>query len=359
MKDFSSWDELIQAFRKIGGIADNVMLGTGPSGRGLFAKDPSRPVRLHVPDHVLLSAKDLEVHGEDLRVRSEANVSPEVRDFSNAYYRFTSWSDGGRAGVEAFFIEMQGLPPQVQDILSRDFGLGPFLSGPSPENILARFIQTRAINANKGLSLMPVMDLVNHAVGPALNYNFASGVTLEGQVLSEILALYTSNDSWGIFCNFGFPEISRFAFSERYGSKKDSLSVTVHKKPRDHKLREDNLPGPVVSRNGNEMELSLLIIGDRHDPTTPVNIFLDAVGDFFGSEALRFFEHLLLLNRLKFHKLLAATEDCDRPLAKVIHRACRLQLEAMAACFVGAPRRKPKRKDKPARRRDREPLPKM
>ncbi len=44
------WDEPVEEFRAIGGVADNVRLGIGPRGRRLFVVDPGKPASLRKYD---------------------------------------------------------------------------------------------------------------------------------------------------------------------------------------------------------------------------------------------------------------------------------------------------------------------
>ena len=71
-----SWDEMIAEFRRLGGVAENFRYGTGPFGRGLFAIDPTQPVRLQVPKRLLIPTDMLVAKGDRLEIRPEAPVEP-------------------------------------------------------------------------------------------------------------------------------------------------------------------------------------------------------------------------------------------------------------------------------------------
>jgi len=53
------WDELVEEFRALGGTMDNVRLGHGPLGRGLFVIDPARPFLVRAPENLLVSVSDI------------------------------------------------------------------------------------------------------------------------------------------------------------------------------------------------------------------------------------------------------------------------------------------------------------
>src|SRR6266480_2604064 len=57
----TSWHELLDEFRALGGTADNIRLGDGQFGRGLFPVDGTKPVAIHIPDSLLVPVTDLVV----------------------------------------------------------------------------------------------------------------------------------------------------------------------------------------------------------------------------------------------------------------------------------------------------------
>ena len=55
----TTWDELLDEFRALGGTADNIRLGHGEFGRGLFPVDPAKPVVIDIPDNLLVATADM------------------------------------------------------------------------------------------------------------------------------------------------------------------------------------------------------------------------------------------------------------------------------------------------------------
>lgn len=47
-------DGILDDFRALGGTASNIRLGEGRFGRGLIPTDPNLPVRIHVPENLLV-----------------------------------------------------------------------------------------------------------------------------------------------------------------------------------------------------------------------------------------------------------------------------------------------------------------
>ena len=71
----SKWDEMIEEFRALGGVADNIEQGCGALGRGLFPVDPKKNVRIFVPENLLINVKEVVFESGLLRVKEGASVS--------------------------------------------------------------------------------------------------------------------------------------------------------------------------------------------------------------------------------------------------------------------------------------------
>ena len=79
------WDALLCDFQALGGIAENIALGLGSFGRGLFPRDASKPFLLRLPDNLLFPVQDVEFANDQLRVRDTAGIGKPERDFFARY----------------------------------------------------------------------------------------------------------------------------------------------------------------------------------------------------------------------------------------------------------------------------------
>ena len=57
----SDWKELLQKFRALGGIAENICLKDGENGRGIFPKDKDLKAKIFVPEKQLKTLQTLEI----------------------------------------------------------------------------------------------------------------------------------------------------------------------------------------------------------------------------------------------------------------------------------------------------------
>ena len=48
------WNDMLNEFRALGGVAENIRIGHGPFGRGLFPIDPKKPVSISIPESLLV-----------------------------------------------------------------------------------------------------------------------------------------------------------------------------------------------------------------------------------------------------------------------------------------------------------------
>ena len=124
-----TFDFMLTVFRALGGTADNLRLGEGAYGRGLFAIDPENEVRLHVPENLLIPVEDVQFVEGALKVNPEASIGAPERTFFENYQESMSWGAGGRRQALAFIESVDSLPAAIRAILSDEFGIKPLLDG--------------------------------------------------------------------------------------------------------------------------------------------------------------------------------------------------------------------------------------
>ncbi len=338
MRRFESWDELLAAFRALGGVADNVAQGHGAFGRGLFPVDPKRPVRLHVPKGVLVLEDDAELKDGELRVRQGAKISEPARAFFDAYQRYCSWGGGGREEVMGFFNGVRSLPEAVASALTKELHLGFLFEEVTEEAVRERFVKSRCISIDDANHIMPMIELANHS-SDGQSYDASRGVTVSGRFEGEILVRYDFADTCLRFIHYGFISPERFAFCVPLSISQGGVTLTVRQ---DYHLnrQQDDVLIPLASLSGAQLTLSHLTLGDRKRPYSPRRVFQHVarrVIDAPGAEEL--FDRVLMVNRDLFLRILAACEETEGPMVTSIRRMCRLQLEALSSCLLRQSRR--------------------
>jgi len=315
---------MLAEFRALGGTADNVCLRNGPFGRGLFPADPSRPIKVLIPESLLLDLKDVEVENNVFRVSKGAQTCAREKAFLESYEREFSWGVG-RQETEALLQMMLEAPGEIRELLDKRFGAGRWLAGPMPETIRERYFVSRVIGYKGRDVVMPIVELANH--GHATKYETQDGVGLSGQFAGEILVRYQLCDPWTMFVKWGFASDSEFLALSLPGNLEDpNLSIG---------RREINLESktpffPEVTVDGSRIILSHMMLGNRNFPRLSRGIFRRVMRNAGLQNEDETFDLIQHLNRGEYYKLLEVSELAAPPLGRLLRKAVRHQLEAMS-----------------------------
>jgi len=257
------WEEMLEEFRALGGTADNVCLGQGRLGRGLFPRDPAKPVRVRISDNLLVDWKHVEFENDVFRISAAAQISAREKAFLENYYRDFSWG-AGRQELTGLLQMMHDAPAELREVL-RPFYAFRWLEHPTPKTVQARFLDSRVIGYKGGDVIMPIVELANH--GHATQYQTADGVGLSGTFSGEILVQYQLCDPLQIFGKWGFASDSE-SFALSLPLKPGSLGIAIRRA--DVKLKSGTTPFlPKVTIAGVQMTLSYLMRNlESREPAT-------------------------------------------------------------------------------------------
>jgi len=318
-----TWEEMIEAFRALGGAADNIAPGTGARGRGIFPIDRAEPVRLHVPENLLIAETDVEFVDGRLKIRDSARCGQPEREFFEEYQNVFSWGGEGRSDCAAFFEALDRLPPEILSRLKREPDSGR-------DRIEREFLKCRGILINSKLVLMPVIELVNHGVGAA-SYDISDGVSIEGIFPDEVLVRYDLKDAFGIFRshNFASPESVAFSLPVRNpGSRKLFVGRNTALKS-----KRGQFEVPNFRMEGDTLVLSYLMIGNKNFPRLSKGIFCTIAREAGWTDPEEEFDAIVHNNRMSFLKLLELLEPLEGGLVPTVRRMACYQLEAISHCI--------------------------
>jgi len=329
MKD-SLWDDLLSEFRALGGTAENVRLGRGALGRGLFPIDPAKPVAIHIPENLLVAAKDMIFENNALRVAPTANVGERERAWLERYQAVFSWGGDGGAEVRRIFESAQALPEELRHDLLTKHRCGLWFQDVSEELIQRSFFASRYIEHKNTDVVMPIIELANHGLGTG--YETTDGVSLRGTFAGEITVRYANLDPYGLFVSWGFTASQPLAFSIALSGTSDSTNL--HIKRRFGKAKDEQRGWrPEIATGNNEATLSFLLIGNQLFPRIPKGIFYQEMRDREYSGFEEAFDKIQHANRLHFLNLLDTLDGIELPIARVLRTMARYQLRAMSYCF--------------------------
>jgi hypothetical protein len=203
---------MLDEFRALGGVAENICLRRGPAGRGVFPRDPAKPVCIRTPANLPIAVELVEFENGNLQIKKNAAVGVREARFFDRYEAAFSWGAGGRDDCAAIAEAMDTLPQNIRTLLTIEFMSGKLFAGPASDRIERRFLGSRPVKWQDKPTMMPVVDLVNHGVG-GIRYGIGDGVSVEDKFAGELLARYRSVDPFQIFKVWGFVSPEPVAFS--------------------------------------------------------------------------------------------------------------------------------------------------
>ncbi len=328
----SAWDDLLEEFRALGGTAQNVRLGEGALGRGLFAVDAGVPVRLAVPENLLWDAESVEFEGAALRLAPDAGVGARERKFIEDYHAHLSWGGGGRAEIVRVLEQAQELPKDLRRELLVEHRCGRWFEDFSERLVEQQFIASRRIAWRGRNVMMPILDLANH--GSGATFEAGDGLRIETTTPGEVLVRYSDTDSYGVFLSWGFAGEQAQALSIELEGDAGSVPLAI---ARDFgATKADKRPWiPDLEAGGGQARLDFLMLGNRFYPRLPRGIFRRVMRDAGMDGIDESFDMIQHANRTHFLRLLGAVETLDGAMAHTLRLMARRQLEALSFC-IGA-----------------------
>jgi hypothetical protein len=326
----NDWAGLVEGFYALGGVLENVRLGRGAIGRGLFPIDPGKPVKILVPENLLFPVDGLEFVDGRLRVKTRGDSPSREDKFFEEYQEAFSWGAGGRSDCEAFLESMAELPEPVREVLTNDWGLGQMFRGVNAKLVQNRFLRTRMIYRNGRAVLMPVLELVNHsAIGAP--FKFTGGISIAGAYTGEVLARYNFVDPFGVFLTWGFsnPEPATYSLSMKLPLPGRTLVIG-------RELAKNKIHGrlrvPEVTVEDDTINLSHVMLGHRRFPRLSRGVFQHLMKEHGIESADEIFDRIRQMNGTRFLNLLSVLEDYESRTITTLRQMCRYQLTSLMFC---------------------------
>lgn len=325
-QDDRLWEDMLAEFRALGGTAENICLKEGAHGRGLFPVDPAKPIRVHIPESLLIDVRHLQLENGRVRIRETAGLGSRVKHFLEDYQQNFAWGVA-RHNTESLLQMVHEAPLPLRQMLKSPFEMDHLLCGASEGAVFERFFASRTLGHNGGHVVIPVIELANY--GTAAGYEYKDGLGLSGTFPGEILVKYERIDPLDTFASWGFASSEPFALSLHVGLRSMAGSILIKR----GKLvdRPDRTPFfPDVSMEGDEITLSYMLLGHKKFPRMAKAIFCKIMEDAGRPNPEMAFDEIQHINRMQFHRLMELSEDAAPPLAKLLRTMARYQLEAMS-----------------------------
>lgn len=226
------FQDLLERFIDLGGIAENICQKDGDYGRGIFPLDSSRRVKIMTPKHLLVSTSDLWLDGNKIAIKNGRGYKTEEIVFLEWYYNNYSWGNNGNADSIAFLKFTMSLPDSIKkQLVSNGFiGTNVSRSFESCDCILKRFISERRINYKGQRVLAPVWEFVNHSsFSPTIRITSYGIETPPIEPSSgEVLHQYSGKNSpIGIWSKYGFACDCIVAYSIPFNINLEIYSLAI------------------------------------------------------------------------------------------------------------------------------------
>jgi hypothetical protein len=327
MNTDNAWNEMLEESRALGGVAENIRLGHGEFGRGLFPIDPSQPIRISIPDNLLVSYSHVVIENGVFRISAASPIGARERAFIEQYERDFSWG-AGRMDVERFLAAMNELPEHLRELLTTKFGLGTFFNPVSPQSVQNWYFQSRVITRGNRVVVMPIIEMANH--GGEVSYDTTSDVSLRGLFDGEVLVRYTNpTDPYEMFVHWMFAPNEPMAFS---------MGLEVTRFGRQFVIGRDFAKAsqpfvPKVTIEGDRIVAQYLLLGVQNFPRIPKGAFRRAMAHARLQDPDEVYDFIQFANRQNFLHLIGALEGIDSPAMPVLKALAWNQSRALSHHF--------------------------
>ena len=324
------WDELLEDFRSLGGIAENVVQRKCSLGRGLFLVNPALPGRIVVPENLLVPVNQLQLESGAVTLKPSSRFSEAYRCFFARYQANVSWGWGGRHAVEDFEASLRELPGSVLQKLAQYHLLNLSLRHQDPwdQAVFHRFLASRQVQFKGQSVIAPIWELVNHSVSSPpfrlLPTGLATAPVQPGAI--ELTFKYSETSPLFRLFDYGFTgqEATAFSFPLRMDCQGASLTIHCGGQP----LRDDQIS---LSEVDGSVRISGLPIGNRSVPEQPYAYLCEVLRRIGrGGDARSLFRGIQHVNRDQREELLALLQGCEGNVVEMIRTALTLELELIA-----------------------------
>lgn len=326
--DRAAWALVTEQMQEAGGVVQNVRLGKGTRGRGLFVEDRGAPAVIALPPHMLIAVDDVALRDGCLVVKPDADVPPDARTLFDTYYATFGFSRDIQREARRAIAGQHQLPGPLQDMILKGNrkGLTRF---PAFEDaaVLEWLFNTRSIEVDGTRKLMPMVELANHDAGVAGFDTRDIGVRIAGTFQDEMLVRYHVGDPWTIYLRWGFA-----APSDRLYAL--GLEVT---EPAGWQIivRPETLGGEIgqdtqITVQGRSLTIDRMLLTGPSGAEAARALFRTQVADFGLANPDELFSLITKINKDWFNRVLTLSKgSAANPGLKGVRAAAKLQLKML------------------------------
>lgn len=327
--DQTAWEGLAAQLRAAGGVVENVRLGRGPRGRGLFVERKGAPSRVMMPAHLLIPVDVVEMRDGRPMVKQDADVPPEARALFDTFYTGLGFSSGLQRDARHAIGSQHKLSGALQDMILKGnpSGLTRF-PAISEASLLEWFFNTRSIEADGGRNMMPLLDLINHDASAPPFGGQDGGVQVEGLFEDEVLVRYHNGDAWSVYLRWGFAAPADRAYSLGVDVTEPAgwqIHVRAETRPTAH-ARDTQ-----ITVTGRKLTIDRMLLIGPESPSAARALFRTQVTDFGLADPDELFSLICKINKDWFNRVLTLSKGgAANPFLKTVRVAAKSQLKMLS-----------------------------
>lgn len=324
--------ELLEKFRALGGVADNVELRNSQYGRGIFPINPNLPIKIITPTHLLVSPNWLKLDRENhIRINPKLGLDPAFVDFYESYQQFFGWSNFGINELSDYHNELIRLPKSIKQFLLLFGWQGTDFDKKNISHYLNDYLASRQIRIGNESKLMPIIELINHSPD-GKQYLASDGVKFKGTFKAEVLACYHG----------GFDAIHFFRIYHFNSESTTVLSCDVKIDVPDLGLInisrfdamvdiKDGVITPRMVKKKNGIQIDFLELVNNKNKQSPRKVFINGMSQFNVSllVANQIFDGLIEHNRKAYADFIAECKLSNNKVAKQLESIALNQLKLL------------------------------
>ena len=331
MGSAAEWHAFLDDFRGFGGRAENIMQRKGSLGMGIFPIDPSKPVDLFVPSSLLVSVENIELRDGNVVIKDDRDFPEGYSDWFHKYQETYSWGAEGKERTLTFEEGLKSLPENIQNLL-KGYGIynaeTRFPEKDVDNEILQRFILTRCINYQGKTTVMPIIDLVNHAPS-AKPYEISDeGIAISGMHEGEVLVRYNLMDPIRRLLGYGFNAQEPTGFSVRCRIQHKDQIVVVQGGQSDRPMKPCK-----ATFQKDRFIVQQPLLGSLRTPKLPRTLFLQACKEAEGIDANELFDQIQQFNTVALVRIIRELQEVEGETASLLRTGCLNQLVAQSQYF--------------------------
>lgn len=324
--------EILDQFRALGGVADNVELCHQQYGRDIFPINPKLPIKIKAPAHLLASPSWLHLDRDNhIRVNKMLGLAPAFISFYEDYQKFFGWSNGGLEELSAHHNALRGLSKTLKQYLLLFGWVKSDFDSKTINDHMNDYFVSRQIGIENESKLMPILELINHSP-TGIQYIIKDGVHVEGIFKTEVLTCYRKNfDAFHFFRNYHFSTENNTALSCNVKIKVPNIgTINIWRFDSTFDIKGGVIRSKITKSNS-EINISFLELVSDGKITSPKKEFANRMHEFHlpANTSNEIFDGLILHNRKALEDMIVECKLSSNMIAKGLESIAAKQLQLL------------------------------